>query len=75
MPIGGMLTVKEAATRLGIDPSSIRHAIRSGRLAATKAGHDWFLREDDVTTYQQTRRSAGRRFGPRQRQRQEEHTP
>ena len=67
MPIAGMLTVKEAADQLGVDPSSVRHAILAGRLAAAKAGRDWLLRPADVAAYQARRRNAGRRFGARQR--------
>ena len=67
MPIAGMLTVKEAAAQLGVDPSSVRHAILAGRLAAEKAGRDWLLRPADVAAYQARRRNAGRRFRTRQR--------
>ncbi len=65
MPIAGMLTVKEAATVLGIEPSSVRHAILSERLRAEKAGRDWLLRPEDVEAYKEQRRNSGRPFGPR----------
>ena len=62
MPIAGLLTVAEAAAALGIEPSSVRHAIRSGRLSAQKAGRDWWLRAEDVLTYKAKRRNSGRPY-------------
>lgn len=57
-----MLTVAEAAATLGIAPSSVRHAIRAGRLEARKAGRDWWLRPADVLAYKANRRNSGRPF-------------
>ena len=62
MPIAGLLTVAEAAAELGVDTSSVRHAILSERLAAQKAGRDWLLRPEDVTAYKMKRRKSGRRY-------------
>jgi excisionase family DNA binding protein len=56
------LTVAEAAAILGIETSSVRHAIRSGRLAARKIGRDWWLRPEDVQAYKANRRNSGRPF-------------
>jgi excisionase family DNA binding protein len=63
MPVGRLLTTAEAAAELAIDPSSVRHAILSGRLPAQKAGRDWLLRPEDVAAYKAKRRRSGRRFG------------
>ncbi len=78
MPIAGLLTVAEAAAELGIDTSSVRHAILSERLAAQKAGRDWLLRPEDVAAYKAKRRRSGKRFSahrPRQPQRAGEERP
>jgi len=57
-----ILTVAEAAAILGVAPSSVRHAIRAGRLEARKAGRDWLLRPEDVLMYKANRRNSGRPF-------------
>ena len=62
MVIEGLLTAAEAAAILGIEPSSVRHAIRSGRLVAQKAGRDWWLRPEDVSAYRARRRNSGRPY-------------
>jgi excisionase family DNA binding protein len=43
-----MLTCAEAAARLGIHPSRVRHLIRDGRLPAQKWGRDWHIRVADL---------------------------
>lgn len=45
-----MLTVPEAATRLGCDPETIRRWIRSGRLRARKVGTQHVIEEQDLET-------------------------
>lgn len=43
-----MLTVPEAARRVGRNPETIRRWIRSGRLAARKIGTQHVIEEDDL---------------------------
>lgn len=43
-----MLTVPEAAERVGRDPETVRRWIRSGKLAAKKIGQQHFVDEMDV---------------------------
>jgi excisionase family DNA binding protein len=43
-----MLTVPEAAKRVGRDPETVRRWIRSGKLAAKKIGQQHFVDEMDV---------------------------
>lgn len=46
-----MLTLAEAAERLGVLPSTLRHQIRNGKLRATKPGRDWLVTEREVERY------------------------
>ncbi len=43
-----MLTVPEAARRVGRDPETVRRWIRSGRLTATKVGTQHVVEESDL---------------------------
>jgi excisionase family DNA binding protein len=43
-----MLTVPEAARRIGRNPETVRRWIRSGRLAAQRVGTQHLVREDDL---------------------------
>jgi excisionase family DNA binding protein len=43
-----MLTVPEAAARVGRDPETIRRWIRSGRLRARKVGTQHVIEEQDL---------------------------
>jgi len=43
-----MITVPEAARRLGRDPETIRRWIRSGRLKASKVGTQHVIEESDL---------------------------
>lgn len=49
-PFSGLLSLQEAADRWGIDSSTIRHAIRQGRLYegldCRKYGKQWIVTED-----------------------------
>ncbi len=49
-----MLTVPEAAKRVGRDPETLRRWIRSGKLAAKKIGRQHFVDEMDVTALSDT---------------------
>ena len=44
-----MLTVPEAAKRVGRDPETVRRWIRSGKLAARKIGQQHFVDESDLS--------------------------
>ena len=43
-----MITVPEAARRIGRDPETIRRWIRSGRLKASKVGTQHVIEESDL---------------------------
>ena len=50
------LTVNEAAARLGVDPSVLRHAIRRHQnggvgLPATRFGRQWQIKPADIDAY------------------------
>ena len=55
------MTLNEAAARLGLDPSTLRHQIANGALRATKRGRDWWVTEAAVREYE--RKSLGNIFG------------
>jgi excisionase family DNA binding protein len=47
----GYLTVKEAAERLQLEPSSVRRLVTTGRLPGKKQGRFWVVREKDVAAF------------------------
>jgi excisionase family DNA binding protein len=49
-----LLTLRNAAARLGIAPDTLRAQIQRGRLIATKLGRDWLVEEAEVTRYART---------------------
>lgn len=46
-----MLTLVEAATRLGVHPDTLRRQIHLGKLKARKIGRDWTVSEREVERY------------------------
>src|SRR5262245_40693378 len=54
---GGM-TLKEAASLLGLDPATLRQQIHNGSLRATKMGRDWFVTSKEVEKYRKEHRRA-----------------
>jgi len=46
-----MLTVNEAATRLGVIPRRVRQLIRSGQIPAQKFGRAWAIDERTIEEY------------------------
>lgn len=46
-----MLTLTEAATRLGMAASTLRWQIANGKLKARKVGRDWVVSEREVERY------------------------
>jgi len=57
-----LLTLREAAAKLGITADTLRAQIRKGRLRATKLGRDWVVEADEVARYERT--SLGRHGRP-----------
>jgi len=53
-----ILTVQEAATSLGLDPSTIRWQIKKGKLRADKLGRDWVILDTEVERYRVASRRA-----------------
>ena len=53
-----MMTLVEAAIRLGVDAGTLRVQIHNGKLKAKKMGRDWFVSEREVERYaRENRRS------------------
>lgn len=48
----GGVTLKEAAERLKLAPSTLRVQILKGKLKATKRGRDWWVTPKEVARYQ-----------------------
>ena len=46
-----MLTLAEAAERLGLSPETLRWQIKNGRLKARKVGPIWTVSEREVERY------------------------
>jgi len=46
-----MLTLIQAAERLGVTPDTLRQQIANGRLKARKIGRDWTVSEREVERY------------------------
>lgn len=45
------MTLTEAAVRLGVAPTTLRHQIANGRFRAVKVGRDWMVSDDEVQRY------------------------
>jgi excisionase family DNA binding protein len=46
-----VMTLPEAAKELGLAPSTLRHQIKNGKLAARKVSRDWYLTREEVERY------------------------
>ncbi len=46
-----MLTIVEAARRLGLSPATLRQQIKNGALRAEKHGRDWSITPGEVERY------------------------
>ena len=57
--------VKEAAERLGIDPSRVRQLLRAGELPGRQIGREWLVAAEDVARLESQQRLRGRPLGPR----------
>ncbi len=53
------LTTKEVAEKLNISVRQVQTLIQQNRLPATKKGRDWFIKEQDLETVQE-RKKTGR---------------
>jgi excisionase family DNA binding protein len=65
MPEPSLISVREAAERLGNDPASVRQRIAAGRLPAVKRGRDWWIDEREVQRMVRQRPSSGRPLSQR----------
>lgn len=60
-----LLTLAQAAERLGLTVSTLREQVHRGRLAASKPGRDWLVDESEVERYRiASAGQPGRPFGP-----------
>ena len=46
-----MMSLSEAAKSLGLAPSTLRHQIKNGKLAARKLSRDWYVTPEEVERY------------------------
>ena len=53
------LTTKEVAGKLNINIRQVQTLIQQNKLPATKKGRDWFIKEQDLETVQE-RKKTGR---------------
>lgn len=56
-----LITINEAARRLGRSPITLRSAIHRGKMVGHKYGRDWLVEESEVRYYEMA--SLGRRIG------------
>ena len=54
-----LLTVKEAAERLGVTPGRVRQFIVEGRLKGEKVGNVWVFTEDEIARFSEEPRRPG----------------
>jgi|GEM_PF-285098 len=57
---GRLLTVNEAADRLGLSVAMVRRYCSAGKIIAQKVGRDWAIRRRDVERFAATPRHSGR---------------
>lgn len=60
LPQGRLLTVAEAAQRLGLSIAMVRRYCAEGKLAGQKIGRDWAIRQHDVEIFAAKPRHSGR---------------
>ena len=60
---GGVLTVSEAASQLGVSGQRVRQLISAGSLPARRSSSGWLIRADDIAD--RDRRTSGRPASPR----------
>lgn len=59
------VSVAEAASRLGLDPSRVRQLLRSGALNGRRIGRDWVISAEAVSALVNDRPGSGRPPAPR----------
>ncbi len=59
-PQGRLLSVAEAAQRLGLSVAMVRRYCLTGNLPARKVGRDWVIGERDLTAFAEKTRQRGR---------------
>jgi excisionase family DNA binding protein len=59
-----LLSVQDAARRLGVEPMSVRKHIHAGTLVAVKRGRDWSLDASSVERLARQRHGRGRALSP-----------
>src|SRR3977135_3578268 len=64
MSDASLLSVREAADRLGVGPVAVRQRIASGQLPAVKRGRSWWLDERAVQRMARQRLGGGRPLSP-----------
>ncbi len=65
-----MLTLAEAAVRLGRSPSTLRNQVKAGRLRARLVGKTWTITERELERYRaESLGKPGRHAAPRARTR------
>jgi excisionase family DNA binding protein len=64
MPDPSLLSVDEAAERLGVSPAAVRQQISAGRLRAVKRARSWWLDERAVQRSARIRARPGRPLSP-----------
>lgn len=51
-----LLTLRQAAERLGVTPDTLRQQIARGVLKAEKLGRDWFVTQEEIERYEREHR-------------------
>jgi excisionase family DNA binding protein len=46
-----MLSLPEAARKLGVAPATLRQQIKNGKMTATKLSRDWYVTPEEVERY------------------------
>ncbi len=59
-PQGGLMTIPEAAERLGLSVAMVRRYCSTGKLPAQKVGRDWAVRQRDIERFAAAFRRRGR---------------
>jgi len=59
-----LLTIKDAAKRLGVHPSTVARLLNSEQLGGQKIGSTWVVEQDDLVNYLKNRtvRQRSRKF-------------
>lgn len=60
-PQGRLMTIPEAADRLGLSVALVRRYCSTGKLPAKKIGRDWTVRQRDVERFAASERRRGRK--------------